>query len=409
MKTLPGSAEFKLDLMFEGIRYSGALGKAAKHAFPNFYPYRFQKGEFNPTGQTKVTIPYLMTLKDGTLIRVKGNGSSAWSVEGSINNYQLISDTDTIHKHPIEFQPLPEWMTQQTDAGFPRANTGVSIHGDMAVINVAPGCDYFLEKSESGSSMRCTFCAYGAPNERVTHFGQQSYEASLPEDTFQRMQETLQLAIEQGQINHIYLVAGSLTDWSKEGKRFIKIAGAVQQVNQHKIPVTCGSGALPLEMLERLYNENLVDSVCFNLEVWSEQLFKHVCPGKHKFVGYHQWIKSLEQAVGLWGKERVYSAMVAGIELEPEYNMNWRQAADLAIEGAEDLCARGIIPIYSLYWPVGGKDHPEYFSRLRSYFKKLNLEYRQIRQKYELSIWEGFMCHRCAYMQMECDIDRVNL
>ena len=57
-------------------------------------------------------------------------------------------------------------------------------------------------------------------------------------------------------------------------------------------------------------------------------------------------------------------------------------------------------------WPVSGREHPDYFSHLRSYFEQLNLGYLEIRKKYDLHIWEGFMCHRCAYMQLECDIDR---
>lgn len=408
MKTLPDSARLKLDLMFDGIRYSDALGRAAEHAFPNFYPYRFKSGEPNPTGKAKVEIPYLMFLPDETLIRVKGNGASAWQVvDADESGYQLVNDADSDMRYPVEFAPLPDWMKQQTADGFPMAQSGVSLHGDMAVINIAPGCDYFLEKSGNGSSMRCTFCAYGAPNARVSQYGQSAGLAGLPAITYERMQETLRLALEQSEIRHIYLVAGSLTDWHEEGKRFIEIARAVQQVNQHKIPVTCGSGALPLEIMQQMHSEGLVDSVCFNLEIWSEALFEKVCPGKNKFVGYQQWIESLENAVSLWGRGRVYSAMVAGIELEPEFGMSWEEAAKLAIEGAGDLSARGIIPIYSLYWPVGGQDHPEYFSRLRTYFERLNLAYHEIRQQHDLQIWHGFMCHRCAYMQMECDIDRA--
>lgn len=409
MKTLTDSAQLKVDLMFEGIRYSEALGKAAEHAFPNFYPYNFKSDEPNPTGKPKVEIPYLMYLPDETLIRVKGEGSSLWHVEDSEDcGYLLVNDNEPENTYPIEFAPRPDWMKQQTSDGFPMAQAGVSLHGDMAVINVAPGCDYFLEKSDNGSSMRCSFCAYGAPNARVSHYGQVAGMPGLPDSTYDRMQQTLKLALEQGEIRHIYLVAGSLTDWHEEGVRFIEIARKVQQVNQHNIPVTCGSGALPQEIMQQLYNEELVDSVCFNLEIWSEPLFEKVCPGKNKFVGYQQWIASLENAVSLWGRGRVYSAMVAGIELEPEFEMDWKQAADLAIEGAKELCSKGIIPIYSLYWPVGGKDHPEYFNRLRSYFERLNLEYHQIRQQEDLHIWDGFMCHRCAYMQLECDIDRAH-
>lgn len=408
VQALNPSAQFKLDLMFEGIRYSDALGKAAEHAYPNYYPYRFEKGEPDPTGTGKAAIPYLLTTDNGTMLRIKGNGHSTWHVSGSRDSgYRLLHDIDGAGAIDIDFVPLPQWMHRQTSDGFPMARAGVSLHSDMAVVNVAPGCEFFLEKHD-GKSMRCTFCAYGAPDERTAHLGQVAGQTSLPELTYRRMQETLRAAVEETPIKHIYLVGGSLTDWHEEGKRFIEIARAVQAANQRRIPVTCGSGALPREILDQLHGEGLVDSVCFNLEVWSEPLFAQVCPGKHKFVGYQHWIESLEYAVQLWGRERVYSAMVAGIELEPEHNMSWEEAADLAVRGARDLCARGIIPIYSLYWPVGGRDHPDYLSRLKSYFERLALGYQAIRREYDLHIWDGFMCHQCAYMQLECDVDRAS-
>jgi len=406
--TLPPSAQLKLDLMFEGIRYSEALGAAVSHAFPNFYPYFFQPGEPNPTGKPKATIPYLFTLEDGTLVRIKGSGSSPWEVSGSLDSgYTLKSDNDPERLLPIKFDPLPAWMSKKTSDGFPMAQAGVSLHGDMAVINVAPGCDYFLERGEDGDSLRCLFCAYGAPNERVQHYGQVSGQASLPDLTYQRMQETLAAAIEEGGIRHLYLVGGSMPDWQQEGERYLEMGWAVQELNQHRIPLSCGSGALPLDIQQQMFKEGLFDNVCFNLEVWSEPLFSKVCPGKSRFVGYQRWITALEQAVKLWGKGHVYSAMVAGVELEPEFDMSWEAAADLAIEGAEALCSRGVIPIYSLYWPSGGRDHADYFSRLRSFFEKLNLEYQKIRVQYELKTDESFMCYRCAYMQLECDIDRA--
>jgi hypothetical protein len=102
-------------------------------------------------------------------------------------------------------------------------------------------------------------------------------------------------------------------------------------------------------------------------------------------------------------------AVRASVELEPEYGLIGEQAAALAKQGAEALCARGVLPIYSLYWPTGGKDHPDYFSRLRSFFERLNLDYQAIRQRRGLAIADSFMCHRCAYMQLECDLDRAQV
>lgn len=407
LTSLPTAAKFKLDLMFEGIRYSESLGEAAEHSFPNFYPYRFQPGEKDPTGKGKANIPYLMITPGGTHLRVGGNGSSPWVVQGSQQaGYRLTHLHESRLDRPIAFEPLPGWMKTNTSDGFPMAQCGVSVHGDMAVINIAPGCEYFLADKRAGQSMRCTFCAYGAPDARSEQLGQVMGQVTLPATTYRRMQEALTAVTAETTIRHIYLVGGSMTDAYKEGERYLEVAARVQEVIQRRIPVACGSGAIPFEIMQQLHRERLVDAVCFNLEVWSEPLFAQICPGKHRFVGYHHWIQALEQAVSLWGRGRVYSAMVAGIEMEPEYGLSWEEATEIALRGAEDLCSRGILPIYSLYWPVAGRERPGYFSHLRTYFEQLNLGYLAIRDRYDLHFWDGFMCHRCAYMQLECDIER---
>jgi hypothetical protein len=403
---LPHSVQRKLDLMFEGVRYSEALGIAAERAFPNYYPYRFLPDEPNPTGRPKVTIPYLMTLADGTLVRIKGDGAAPWVVRGTPETGFRLEHDDGTAQDPIDFEPLPAWMKGTTSDGFPMARAGVSLHGDMMVVNIAPGCEYFVADKQAGVSMRCTFCAYGAPDGRKGDLGQEMGRTELPERTYHRMLETMIRALAETKIRHIYLVGGSMTDWHREGERFIELARRVQSELRHRIPLTCGSGALPRESLQTLFQERLVENVCFNLEVWSESLFAKICPGKQRFVGYDRWLGSLQQAVGLWGRGNVYSAMVAGIELEPEHGLTWEAAADLALQGAEDLCNRGIIPIYSQYWPIGGRDHPDYMLRLRSYFERLALGYRDVRRRHGLKISGEFMCHRCAYMQLECDLDR---
>jgi hypothetical protein len=406
MQTLSGSPAFKVQVMCEGIRYSEALGRAALHSMPNYYPYRFKPGEPDPTGKGIATIPYLINLRDGTEIRILGSGDSPWHVEGDLEHgYRLIDDRDG-RSEPVEFEPLRPWMTQKTSDGLPFPQAGVTTHGDMLVINVAPGCEYFLHKHD-GVAMRCAFCAYGAPDERTAHLGQKTGQVEIPQPTLERMREALDAVIDQTEIRHIYLVGGSLTDARKEGERFLQLARFVKQANRRRIPVALGSGAIPDDLIEQFHAERLVDFVCFNLEMWSEPLFAKISPGKNRYVGYARWIEALETAVRFFGRGNVYSAMVAGIELEPEHEFAWEQAARTALEGAEDLCSRGIMPIYSLVWPSGGRDRPDYHSRIRHYFETLCAGYQEIRRRHGLEVAEGFMCHRCAYMQLECDMDRA--
>lgn len=403
---LEGSPALKTTVMLDGIRYSEALGAAAKHSLPNYFPYRFKPGEDDPTGTGKATIPYLINTADETLIRVLGNGDSGWSVTGNQSDgYRLVNDANPSDTLDISFEPLHDWMQAKTSDDFPIAQAGVSTHGDMMVINVAPGCEYFLNKVD-GKAMRCAFCSYGAPDKRTAHLGQVAGQLEIPELTLSRMGEAMNAVMAESEIRHIYLVGGSLTDPELEGQRFLQLARAVREYNSQDIPVTLGSGALPDATLEAFHEHELVDAVCFNLEVWSKELFARVCPGKNNYVGYDEWIASLEKAVELWGRGRVYSAMVAGIELEPDFGMEWQQAAELVVDGVRDLCGRGIIPIYSLYYPVGGKERSDYQSRLQNFFEYVAINYRDIRKAAGLEVWSGFMCHRCAYMQLECDIDR---
>ncbi|MGY3439858.1 MULTISPECIES: radical SAM protein [unclassified Marinovum] len=404
-RALPRQAALKIEIMFDGVRYSQALGDAVAHAHPNFAPYRFAEGEDNPTGQPTARIPYMMVLEDETHIRIQGNSAAPWQISGSLDaGYTLHHDDG--RAMPVSFEPLPNWMRATASDGTPLAQCGVSLHADMAVVNIAPGCQYFLaDKKEVGKSLRCSFCTYGAPDMRAINLGQDLWQVELPAATYDKAKEALAAALAEGGISHIYLVGGSLTDWAQEGARFVEIARQLQEVVQRRVPMTCGSGALPDDVIETLHREDLVQNVSFNLEIWSKPLFQKICPGKDRFVGYDRWIASLEKAVSVFGRGRVYSAMVAGIELEPEHEMSHEAAVELALEGAEALCSRGVIPIYSLYWPVGGRNHPDYLRNLRQYFEWLSNGYADIRARHKLHFNPDFMCRKCAYMQVECDID----
>ncbi len=403
---LPASAKLKLDLMFEGIRYSDALGRAAEHSFLNDFPYRFGPGEHDPTGTGWAQLPYMLVTPDDTHICLRTQRTSPWSVSGSREEgYELRRDENG-EGLTVDFEPAQRWMTGQTSDGLPRARAGLALHGDMIVVNVAPACEYFTVPKQEGRSANCSFCRYGAPTRQTRELGQVMGQTAIPEPLYRRMQEVLEAALEETPIRHLYLVGGSLTDPREEGIRYAELARRVQQVNRQRVPLTCGSGALPEESLRLLHGEGLVDAVSFNLEVWSQPLFERICPGKQRYVGYEGWIASLEKALELWGEGRVYSAMVAGVEIDPDVGLSVDEAAEIALRGAEDLCSRGIVPIYSLYWPRPGRDYPEHLKNLRRYFTRLQLGYHEVRRARGIRFWEGFVCHRCSYMQIECDLDR---
>ncbi len=122
-----------------------------------------------------------------------------------------------------------------------------------------------------------------------------------------------------------------------------------------------------------------------------------------------RWIEALETAVRLWGRGNVYSAMVAGIELEPEHGLEWEAGgADRAPGRRGPLQPRHHPDLFARL--AGRRAHrSDFHARIRSYFETLNSGYQEIRKRHGLTVSEGFMCHRCAYMQLECDLDRSGL
>ena len=408
MKNLPPSAALKLDLLFEGVRYSRALGQAAEHALPNFYPYRFAEGEEDPTGTGKATIPYLLSLvEDQTLARIKANPRSPYVVEGGPREgFSLVHDAGD--SWPVVFEPDPAWRGQVCSDGTRMTRTGVSLHGDMLVVNPAPGCQYFPAAKSFGRRMRCAFCLYGQPSEQHRSLGQDIDQPLLPDWALRRVQETVAAALSGGGVRHVYLVAGSMLDWEDEAARYLQLSRALRESCPDLPYLACGSGALPDHALRTLHQEGLVDGVCFNLEVFGKELFEEICPGKAWSVGYEAWLRSLEQAAKLWGLGHVYSAMVSGVELEPRYGgLSVEDACRRCLQGAEELVGRGVLPIFSLYWPLYGKGHERLLETLRDYFARLHLGYAKLRYKRSLRFDDRFMCHRCSYMQLECDLDRL--
>ncbi len=396
----------KVDLMFEGVRWTPALTEALSFSAENFYPYRFGPDEEDPTGTGRAAIPYLLTFEDGTLVRLKGNGQSPWHVERDGDGFSLWHDDEALR--PVSFDPRVDWADGSARDGTPLSGAGVDAHGDMLVVNPAPACQYFLHRGEDGRSLRCVFCGYGRPDARAAALGQDVEVTDLPRATLERMQDALQAALATGAYRHVYLVGGSMADWREEGRRFLAIARAAREVVEDRAYLALGCGALPDDQLETFSAERLVDGVCFNLEAWGERLFAAICPGKHRFVGWERWLSSLYRAAELFGPEHTFTATVAGIELEPEFfGKTVDEAVANAVEGSRTLLSHDVVPIWSIYWPLWGADHPERLRELRTYFARLGEEYGALRQELGITVNTDFMCHRCAYMQLECDIDRA--
>lgn len=434
---IPSVVRLKAALLFFGLRDEPqivkALVEAGDWAFPNFMPHHLSPDLPAYRGARQVPFPYLLRLEDDTQVRLRLKPDSPFSLralDGSLltdfDEDEGLAWTDQHSTAPLSqmphgvcfslfeldreitkltFEPRLKWSDALTADGTAFKATGLSQHGDMMVLNPAPGCEYFVAPfGHEKRNLSCQFCLYGLPDQRMKSLGQELYKAELPQAHLQRICEAC--AHPETHARHLYLVSGSMVDMAEEGRRFVQLARALNAAGlTDRYYVACGSGAIPKEAMIEMKALG-IKGACFNLEVWDPDQFERVCPGKAHFVGRDRWIESLTDAVEVFGEGNVMSAFVGGAELEGEGAFtDPEEALRSNLEGADFLLSRRIQPVYSLHWKMTGKNRGLEPIYSLDHFLKLNRGLAEARMRHGLKINPEFFCRRCAYMQLEPDYD----
>jgi hypothetical protein len=92
-----------------------------------------------------------------------------------------------------------------------------------------------------------------------------------------------------------------------------------------------------LELLEA------VEEPTFALEVWGDERFAEVCPGKQRLLGRRGFLDRLYRAAALLGPGRMSCNFVAGLE-----------PVDELIAGCRTLAGQGVVPTMAIFHPDRG-------------------------------------------------------
>ncbi|MBU0551770.1 hypothetical protein KKF91_06775 [Myxococcota bacterium] len=401
----PAPVRLKAALLFAGVRYHPCLAEAADWAFPAYWPHQIPPGEPSFRGKRVTDVPYLVVFDDESQVRLRIKPDSPFIIRPEGEGYALFDGEARLTG--LTFERKHPWTNALTADGTPMKSTGLSQHGDMLVLNAAPGCEYFVVPGEEGRSknLSCTFCLYGVPDQRMKSLGQELFKVELPDSTLNHVVEAA--SHPETHARHLYLVGGSMLDMAQEGARYVQLARRLAEAGlMDRYYVACGSGALLKPHMEQLKALG-VKGACFNLEVWDPAQFKRICPGKDHVVGRDRWLRALEEAVEVFGRGHVSTAFVGGVELEGEGAFESVEAAlQSNLEGARWLIERDIQAIWSLHWKVTGKNRGDEPVYSLDHFLKLNEGLSELRHAANLPINTDFFCHHCAYMQLEPDFDR---
>ena len=157
--SLPGPIVWKSELLFRGVKYTPELSEAvAEGAAPD-------------TGPIARSIPTALELHASALpVQARSGGGTSPRERGGAYEVRRRAPTSPLGQRKelcdVEFVRAHAFQSFRTTDGSRYMDAGVEQLGDMLVVNLTPGCEYFMTKSS------CSFCGYGRFSPRTQALGQ---------------------------------------------------------------------------------------------------------------------------------------------------------------------------------------------------------------------------------------------
>ena len=298
----PGS--LKIDLMLRGIRIEDPVVKAWV------------------CGSAGVDI----ILPQNTLVNVpctgEFTGSSPYLIKRSGEGYAI---TDGKSEVPVSFVEKPAYYSGKTSTGVPFSKIAAS-HGSYTVITPSPRCDFF------NRSVECKYCA---GNFNIAGIENVVY-------TVEEVIETVGAVLKEKGSVIVYLSIG-FSDTPDGGIVFLR--PYIQAIKKQFNCLVAVEALPPKEngWIDEAYALG-ADSILYNLEIFDQELFEMICPGRAKLIGRKRYLDALGYAAGIFPNGTVASHLIVGLEPPGSTCM-----------GIDCFTEMGVVPILPIYRPSGGR------------------------------------------------------
>jgi hypothetical protein len=309
--------------------------------------------------------PGPMILRDGTsVLTIPGKyQNEPYKIDLINGKSGIFFDDEFIDE--VDFTPNPAYYGKTTSRGTPMQSIATA-RPQRLDLWVHRSCDFWKEGNQ------CKFCTV---NLIFKDRAKSKRDVSLdPGDIFETVREALK---EPGRFSQITITGGA--DQGEDGtfdsetQRYIEVLQAVgENFSGRRFPSQLLSCGLSKKQLKKLHNETGLLSYCPDIEVWDNNLFSLICPGKEKFIGWKGYVRSMLDAVEIFGEGNVYTNIVAGCEMvDPHGFKTMEEALKSNFEGCEYLAKHGVSMMSIVWKPVKGailygKKQPplEYYVRL---------------------------------------------
>jgi hypothetical protein len=332
-------------------------------------------------------IPVSLLLRDGTSIctaifsaagvKAPLNQRDKYIVDAVDDRLFLVDEDQVVEE--VFYWEKPRFFDKFTSKGTPMKEV-LDARPQRLTVNLNKYC-HFWDKPGHG----CKYCGIGANGHKFKGCSNEMVD-------FDEIREVMQEVVkEPGRYVSVVLTGGSILSGEElledELNGYIGALKAVGSVfSTKKFPSQVNSTAFNERQLRRLYEETGLTSYTTDLEVFDEEKFKWICPGKAAYIPFNEWKQRLYTAVDIFGKGQVNTGIVSGVELAQPYGFKTEAEAleqDFAV--AEELASHGVGLKHDVWNVVPGSIFHNQSTPTLDYYAHLTKGFYEIMKKYNIS------------------------
>ncbi len=277
---------------------------------------------------TSFLIPASVRLENGIGVAIVKNSNSKYSFEKLEDGIWVVKEGKRLSK--ISMADTPNYYNLKTTDGAEMRKIAQS--GSLTYKEGVVMVTYSDECALIDKGHDCLFCNINATKARFSEL--EGHQWKYPK----QIGETVKAAFSEG-YDHFNITGGFIPE-RRELEYYLDVAESIQnKTGREDFNGTAVIGApTDLSVLEQ-YKEAGYRTVAIHPEVWGKDFFNAICPGKAETGGgYENYLEAIDYAIEVFGKGRVRSQFVAGL-----------QPKEYVIDGLETLSAKGVVAL-ALPW-----------------------------------------------------------
>lgn len=388
---LPPEAIIKQDVLRLGLRFSeSAMNVAAGFKPKDYFIFSFDLIEIKDMNANEhLRVPEEIRIKAGpfslrpTIISVRINPVSPYLVDIVDGKLSILCDDQLCGE--VEYHPVPAFYHEKLSNGKPMGEIAPVLEwGYLIYLTAYRMCQYFNKKEQ------CQFCDINRNFVQQRKAGK-TYTGIKEDDEILEALAHIDRLDDQAKA---YTLTGGSVITDLQGTQEVDFYVRYIEAIEARFP-----GRWIAKAVVQAWNvadcQRIKDAGCQiyhpNYEVWGQEMFAAICPGKERVVGFENWINRVVDSAAVFGGENVIPNFVGGVEMNTRCGFSdIDKAVAHTREGLDWFMSRGVVPRFTTWCPeplaaLGPQPAPAL-----EYFCKLLIAWRDVFRHYGHKVPPGY-------------------